>query len=272
MKQDDAVFCRALRQAESIFRSAQEYDAFARSVEGMAEKNPNAATQTAREFRSRVVQSYFLLAGAMLGRGGFVTPRELAFVKRISLVDFKLESAGEEYAMRYFAQGGSEEEQFERHAKNLYLVLQPYPKTLQSIFTSFVGMIQLQRMGVRELSLLKTILQVFQLPADLLHGVDGGSKSHAARRTPSGSRIGPKDGRKRQPTGDHFEILGLSSASSLRELKSRYRVLAKQFHPDMVVSQSRSVDAAQYAKYFFEIQQSYEYLLTKYEQRRSSNH
>ena len=62
---------------------------------------------------------------------------------------------------------------------------------------------------------------------------------------------------------DFYQILGVSRDADANTLKSAYRKLAKEFHPDKLAGMSEGIIKLAKEK-FQEIQSSYEYLNNNY--------
>ncbi|MFO8063970.1 MAG: TerB family tellurite resistance protein [Spirochaetota bacterium] len=62
-----------------------------------------------------------------------------------------------------------------------------------------------------------------------------------------------------EDVGEHYKVLGISPSSSNDEVRQAYRELARQYHPDTVVSKGLPEEFVDYAhKRFKEIQNAYE--------------
>jgi len=62
-----------------------------------------------------------------------------------------------------------------------------------------------------------------------------------------------------ESAGEHYKVLGISPSSSDEEVRRAYRELARQYHPDTVVSKGLPEEFVDYAhKRFKEIQSAYE--------------
>lgn len=61
-------------------------------------------------------------------------------------------------------------------------------------------------------------------------------------------------------TMNHLSVLGLDDKAQIADVKSAYRKLAKEFHPDMIIDMSPAFKELAKEKYL-DIQNSYEYLM-----------
>lgn len=62
-----------------------------------------------------------------------------------------------------------------------------------------------------------------------------------------------------ESVGEHYKVLGISPSSSDEEVRQAYRELARQYHPDAVVSKGLPEEFTEFAhKRFKEIQNAYE--------------
>ena len=159
----------------------------------------------------------------------------------------------------------------ERKSNKLYRELKE--KQVPSDISQLIGIIKSKLTPVKHYSIIQFLFSVAAIDGKISRGEDDFIYNVAEELGFDSDRVNQirnqfvkkKSTSKKysQDVINHLGVLGLKGGASESELKSAYRNLAKEYHPDKLVGMSEGIQNLAKEK-FQEIQDSYEYLMKNY--------
>ena len=187
--------------------------------------------------------TFFVAAFSMLAKlvkaDGRITENEIAAIERFMQDDLRLSPDSRRVAIDIFNTAQTSAHAFEDFARQFYEAFRYRPEILAFMLDILVRVAQADRdFSAAEETLIRRAAQIFGLP-------EPGYHSFKARTEPSDEH--------------HFRVLGISPEASTDEIKSRYRTLVKEFHPDRIAAKGLPDEFTDFAESKFrEIQEAYE--------------
>ena len=165
-----------------------------------------------------------VLGAKMAKADGVVTEAEIATFRRL----FKVPPEEERNVARLFDQARRDADGYEPYARQLARLLKDRPAVLQELLNCLFHIAAADgRPGDAELAFLRNVAGIFGLDA-------------AAFDRISAAHVGGAD-------RDPYAILGVARSASVEEIRSRYRQLARENHPDRLVAQGLPAEFARTA-------------------------
>lgn len=186
---------------------------------------------------------YFVTTFSMLGKmaqaDGKIDEREVALVERLFESKLGLDTATKQFAMRIFHQAAQSSHRFEDLAEQFFHTFQAQPQLLRSMLDLLMSMAMADGvMSDEEDMLLNTAARIFRIERRQYEHV------------------------KEQYSGSidrYYAVLDCEPTASNDEIKKKYRKLAREFHPDMIISKGLPEEFTKFAQEKFqEIQTAYE--------------
>ena len=204
---------------------------------GRAERVADAQQQAQAVF---FVTTFSMLA-KMAKADGRVSPEEIEVVQEFMRIQLHLAPEDERYAEEIFRQAKNSPDSFDDFARQFAQVFSGQARMREIMLDLLVRVAAAD--GVidpAEREMLGRAASIFGVEDATLRGI-------VDRRAKDSSR--------------HYAILGLSPSASNDELKSRYRKLVTQYHPDKIIAKGLPQEFIELAeKRFTEIQEAYEAL------------
>lgn len=165
-----------------------------------------------------------VLGAKMAKADGVVTEAEIATFRRL----FKVPPEEERNVARLFDQARRDADGYEPYARQLARLLKDRPAVLQELLNCLFHIAAADgRPGDAELAFLRNVAGIFGLDA-------------AAFDRISAAHVGSDE-------RDPYAILGVARSASVEEIRSRYRQLARENHPDRLVAQGLPAEFARTA-------------------------
>jgi len=210
----------------------------------------------------RAQASYFISVFSMLAKmaraDGVVTQHEIDVVQRFMRDEFTLDSDAERAAVEVFRAAKDSPVGFSEFAQQFHDTFSNDPEVLHSMLDLLVRVAMADgQLHPGEEQLLAEAAAIFGIDAQQAqfifaqHGAHGG-----ARQSRSGSRATPPP----PPTSSApYDVLGIEPGASDADVKSRYRKLVTEFHPDKIIAKGLPDEFVKFAEQRFrEIQEAYE--------------
>ena len=231
----------------------------------------SARYRTMDEFRglNPVVASIMALAAMIAKSDGRVSQEEILLVKQFVARNFRM---GKEELDRYkgaFEYGKTHPEEYEEFTR----IIRGYytnRMTLLGLAYLFIGLTQTGSQGVpADEVLLRNILYAMGISQMEYAGMknsyyarqQGGAWGGGWQESFAGGQAGAQAPRVDQ-VKRYSDVLGVSVDASSQEIKSAYRKIVKEFHPDKVASKGMPPEYVEYAtKKVKEANEAYEYLM-----------
>jgi len=182
-----------------------------------------------RDFAKKQEQASFTMAIIVLcakmarvdGKG---SAEELKAFKKV----FKVSPSREEDVDRLFNRAKLSPEGFESYAMQLAFAFQNRPLVLREILSALfmIAIADTGKLTKEEITFLQQVAVIFGISREEFLHIAARSGVHM-----SGSRL--KSAKKK----DSYDILGVSETANDAEIKSAYRKLIKENHPDKLISQ-----------------------------------
>lgn len=184
------------------------------------------------DFAARAEQGVFtmgviVLSAKMAKSDGRVTRAEIEAFKRV----FRISPAQEDAVGRLFDRARLSADGFEPYATQLAQVFRGKPAVLEEILTGlFIIATADSSLKNAESDFLKHVAFLFGFDAIAFHRI-------AARAGVHIHNAEQGDQRPRDETKEAFAILGVSEVDSSVQIKSAYRALIREHHPDKLLAQ-----------------------------------
>ena len=203
-----------------------------------ARQIPGPEFGTAEQTQAAYFVSLFSILGKLSKADGVVTKDEIAVVQ--GFID-SLPMAGSEkqFARQVFNEAKNSPYSIEDFAAQLYGTARTQPAVLMSFFDLLFKLAAADgTLHPAEETALRKIQQIFQI---------------------SDSQYDDIKAVYFQETDQYYKALNCTPSSSIEEIKSNYRKLIKEFHPDTIISKGLPEEFIDFAeKRFREIHESYE--------------
>jgi DnaJ like chaperone protein len=201
------------------------------------------------ETQEQTQMVFFVAAFSMLAKittaDGTVTEAERRKVVEFINRDLRLQGQAQQAAMRIFETAQRSPESFEQFAVQFYDVFKQNRQMLNVMMDIFY------RVSYADGNLSSAEEQLIRKAGDLFHFLD--EQMEAIRK-----RYGAHES-----SSHAYHVLGVSSGSSNDEVKSAYRKLVSEYHPDKIASKGLPDEFIKFAnEKFREIQSAYEEIRT----------
>jgi len=182
--------------------------------------------------------SLFSILGKMSKIDGLVTKDEIAVVQGF-INTLPMEEREKQFARQVFNEAKNSQYAIEDFADQLYLAIQNQPALVISFFSLLFKIAAADgRLHPAEENALKSIKLIFRL---------------------SDRQYDDIKAVYFQELDKHYKMLNCTPDSSIEEIKSNYKKLVKDFHPDKIMSKGLPEEFIEFAEgRFREIQESYE--------------
>lgn len=181
------------------------------------------------EFTGSVEQAVFTMGVIVLGAkmakaDGRVTREEVAAFKRV----FKVNPEQEDFVARLFNRARRNADGFEPYAAQLAHVFKTNAVVLEQILSGLFLVAAADSVGLSqaEINFLKRVSAIFGFSDDQFYRI----------ATRVGVRL-PEDLKPKEAHEENYEILGVTPKATADEIKSAYRALIREHHPDKLVAQ-----------------------------------
>lgn len=187
--------------------------------------------------------TYFTAAFSMLGKmaaaDGNVSQDEARLVEDFTRRQMRLDERTREFAMKIFHEASGSDVPFEALADQFYQAFTARPEFLRSMLDMLLQVsIADRKMHPNEDRILKAAAERFRIPQEEFIRM-------REQYMPDTDR--------------HYAVLGCDPQSSMDEIKTRYRRLVQDYHPDKITAKGLPEEFSQFAaKKFHEIQEAYE--------------
>jgi DnaJ like chaperone protein len=180
----------------------------------------------------------FSMLGKMAAADGQVSSSEIRAIEDFIDRNLRLNIAEKEFAMRIVNTSAASREPFEKFAQQFYSLFNRQPQMLQTMYDI------LQRVATADNSLTKDEEKILEAAANIFNLNSRGSS--ASYSTGSSS-------------DKNYSILGCKKTDSSDTIKSAYKKLVKDYHPDTIASKGLPEEFTKFAaEKFREINQAYE--------------
>ena len=187
--------------------------------------------------------TFFVAAFSMLAKlvqaDGRVTDDEIASIEQFMQNDLRLSPASRRVAIDIFNTAKTSPHSFDDFANQFYGAFQHRPEILAFMLDILMRVALADRdLSAAEAALIQKAARIFGLPEPGQQTFRGHQKK----------------------TNDHYySVLGVTVTAADDEIKSRYRTLVKEFHPDRIASKGLPDEFTDFAENKFrEIQEAYE--------------
>jgi DnaJ like chaperone protein len=181
------------------------------------------------DFTGNMQQAVFtsgvIVLGAKMAKAdGRVTREEVEAFKRV----FQVSPTHEEAVGRLFNQARRSADGFEPYALRLAQVFRHNPAVLEQVLSGLFIIASADQAGLSpaELSFLRNVASIFGF----------GPETFARIAAHSGVRL-PEAEKPRSEKDESYAILGIKAAATEDEIKTAYRALIREHHPDRLVAQ-----------------------------------
>ncbi len=155
-----------------------------------------------------------VLGAKMAKADGTVTEAEIAVFRRL----FRVPPEEEGNVARLFDQARRDPDGYEPYARQIARLLRDRPAVLEELLSCLFHIAAADgRVGEAELQFLRRVSQIFGLEDEAF-----------ARLCATHGEAGERD---------PYAVLGLSRSASADEVRARYRILAREHHPDRLIAQ-----------------------------------
>lgn len=190
---------------------------------------------------------FFGLLGKMAKADGHISKEEISFVSGIIDNDFKLNSEDRKFAQRAFMEAKNANYSFEDIARQYHEMFKQDTRLITSMFgllaqTAFSDGV----FAPEEEALMKKAQSIFGIS-------DYDYEDMKAFYSKQKGVIPDNDIKK------SYEMLGCSESDTVEKIRESYKKMARDYHPDMIISKNLPDDFVKYAtKRFQQIQDAYE--------------
>ncbi|MFZ7126535.1 MAG: TerB family tellurite resistance protein [Desulfobacterales bacterium] len=187
--------------------------------------------------------TFFVAVFSMLAKlarvDGRVSAEEMQTMEAFMVRELRLSPQSRQLALRIFQAALASRDSFHDYAQQFYLHFRQYPQLLEFMADILFKLAASDgRMTPPEEALLRAATQLFRLGDE---GFDRLYALHFGRNV------------------SHYDVLGVSEKDSIETIKSRYRTLVKEYHPDRIASKGLPDELLEVAEEKFrEIQAAYE--------------
>lgn len=209
----------------------------------------------------RAQASYFISVFSMLAKmaraDGVVTQHEIDLIQRFMRHEFDLDADAERAAVEIFRAAKDSPVGFAEFAQQFHEIFNNDPEVLHSMLDLLTRVAMADgQLHPGEQQLLAEAAGIFGIDAQhaqfifAQHGATGGRRAHGR----SGATPPPPPATKAP-----YDVLGIEPGASDAEVKSRYRKLVTEFHPDKIIAKGLPDEFVKFAEQRFrEIQEAYE--------------
>ncbi|MCP4367344.1 MAG: DnaJ domain-containing protein [Deltaproteobacteria bacterium] len=189
--------------------------------------------------------TFFIAAFSMLARlakaDGRVSEEEIDAVNKFMLYDLNLDPESRMAAMNIFNTAIESSESFDDFAAQFYSQFQAQPQILELMIDILLRVsIADGTMSESEERLIRSAVRIFNFTDE---------------------RYNKLKSKYVQEFEKYYAILGCGKSDTNERIKSRYRKLVKEFHPDKIVSKGLPEEFTKFAQdKFREIQDAYDYI------------
>ncbi|OQY36427.1 MAG: molecular chaperone DjlA [Spirochaetaceae bacterium 4572_7] len=191
--------------------------------------------------------NYFIALFSMLGKmaksDGIVTPDEVKAVDNIIVNNLRLSGEQRKFAIKIFNESKDSSYSFDEFALNFYNMNRNQPNMLIFMLNTLFEVAKADgKLHPNEEALLEKAHNIFKISD---YEYENLKKQHFPLIS----------------SEKHYSILNCTSADSNETIKSSYRKLVQDFHPDKIANKGLPEEFNQYAKVKFqEIQDAYEHI------------
>lgn len=190
---------------------------------------------------------FFGLLGKMAKADGHISKEEIAFVSGIIDNDFKLSSEDRKFAQKAFMEARNSSYSFEDIARQYHEMFKQDTRLITSMFGLLAQMAFSDGVyAPEEDALMKKAQKIFEIS----------DYDYEDMRSFYSKQKGVITGTDIQKC---YEMLGCAESDSVEKIRESYKKMARDYHPDMIISKNLPDDFVKYAtKRFQEIQDAYE--------------
>lgn len=215
-----------------------------------------------REYQQNQM-TFFVAAFSMLGKmaaaDGNVSDSERDTVRAFMQNELHLSLQDQNFAMRIFDTAAASGETFDKFAQQFYECFMYEPQMIDMMMDILVRLCFADgTLSEREGQFIARAAMCFRYPAG---NVENLKIKYGYRKDDAGSS-GSRNNYQADPDGDlgvAYSVLGCSPSDADDVVKSRYKKLIKEYHPDIIASKGLPEEFTEFAnKKFNQIQQAYE--------------
>ncbi|MBN1832743.1 MAG: TerB family tellurite resistance protein [Deltaproteobacteria bacterium] len=210
--------------------------------EGYGEERASYAGKPRLDHTEKAQATYFISLFSILGQfakiDGVVSGDEMAVVNNF-IDQLKIGDGEKQFARRVFNEAKNSSYSIDDFAFQLYRTNRQQPTILLSFMNLLFQIAAADgKLHPAEETTLRRIKEIFQINEEQYNSIKGGYFNELDM---------------------YYKILNSTSKSTPQEIKSNYKKLVKDFHPDRVVSKGLPEEFTEFAtKRFREIQEAYE--------------
>jgi len=201
----------------------------------------------------------FSLLGKMAAADGSVSSSERNMVRAFMQNELHLSMQDQNFAMRIFDTAAASDETFDKFAQQFYECFMYEPQMIEMMMDILVRLCFADGMlSEREGQFIARAAMCFRYPAE---NVENLKTKYGYRNDNAG---GSRDRNTYQGSSDSdldvaYSVLGCSPSDADDVVKTRYKKLIKEYHPDVIASKGLPEEFTEFAnKKFNQIQQAYE--------------
>ena len=179
----------------------------------------------------------FSMLGKMAGAGGGISSAEIKIIEEFIDRNLRLNIAEKHFAMRIVNTAAASYEPFEKFAQQFYSLFYNQPQMLQTMYDILYRVAFADnKLTADEEKILDSAAKIFNLKS---------RESNANYSTSSGEKS--------------YSVLGCKKTDDNETIKSAYKKLVKDYHPDTIASKGLPEEFSKFAaQKFREINQAYE--------------
>ena len=210
--------------------------------EGRGERGASYAGQPRLDHAEQAQAAYFISLFSILGKlakiDGVVSKDEIAVVNNF-IEQLKIADGEKQFARQVFNEAKNSSYSIDDFAFQLYQTNKQQPTVLLSFMNLLFQIAAADgKFHPAEETTLRRIKEIFRIGEEQYNSIKGGYFNDL---------------------DTYYKILNSTSRSSAQEIKSNYKKLVKDFHPDTIVSKGLPEEFTEFAaKRFREIQDAYE--------------
>lgn len=187
--------------------------------------------------------AFFVTTFSMLAKlakaDGRVSDEEIALVRDFMQNQLRLSPQDQNYAIEIFRRAKESPDRFEDYAQQFATIFAAEPRMYEVMLDLLVRLAAADgQVHPSEEKMLRAAARIFRMDAHALDGMLAGKGGDPSR---------------------HFAVLGLEPSATPEEIKTRYRHLVSEYHPDKIIGKGLPQEFVELAETRFkEIQAAYE--------------